>query len=303
MKKLIILYGKIGNELNGKQQMMIDGKSTCGYRSYAEKFGCIVYLCPQKVSLSWEFSIPDPNKVIEFIKQRPDHVVWSVKHDPIKDREILTKINNPKLYYSCCSRDMYNLNCDVSLVDTKERIRKNAKLWVKGKDPEYWKPEEQIKEFDYLLVGRRADKNELYFLRRLNEVKEKRRVLWIAGAEHQNKIKCNHEVVCTEFSGPDKVKKNIPKAKVGILFTDHPAEGFPQSLLEMTMCGLPVVYNKKGPNNPYYFFKENSVIVNEGNLIEEAEKLLKRYDSELCRKIAIENYSLEASYKKMLSLL
>ena len=54
LPKLIMLYGGIGDNLNKKQQMMIDGGCTCGYREYARKYGVIIYMTPQNCKLSWE---------------------------------------------------------------------------------------------------------------------------------------------------------------------------------------------------------------------------------------------------------
>ena len=75
---LIILYGEISDQINLKQQLMIDGGTTCGYREYAKNFGHIIYLSPQKVNKSWEHSIPNPKDVIKFIKKYPNAIVWSV---------------------------------------------------------------------------------------------------------------------------------------------------------------------------------------------------------------------------------
>ncbi len=298
---LIILYGDISDQKAGKQQRMIDGGATCGYREYARNYGHIIYMANQKVKLPWEHSIVDPNKVVEFIKQHPNSIVWSVKHSLRKDKKILSKINNKKIYYSCNSSNMYNKFCDVSLVDTLQKIKNNAKLWFKGKDPYYWKPlDEDKKEFDYLLVGRRGDKNEIHFIQKLNAIKEKRKILWIGGEKHKSKIgKTKHEVVCTGFVGQKKVKTNIPKAKVGVLFTELTIEGFPQAFLEMTMCGLPVVYNVNAPRNKFYFHKDNSLLCSKNDLVKSAEILLKTRDPIRCRETAIRNYSLDESYGRI----
>lgn len=300
---LIVLYGNVSNTFNGKWQRMINGGATCGYREYARNYGHIIYMSPQQIKEDWEHSISDPKKVIDFINRYPYAVVWSVKHDTVKDSEILSKIDNQKLYYSCNSRNMYNRFCDVSLVDTPERIKKNAKLWFKGKDPNYWKPVNENKEFDYLLVGRRGDKNEIYFLRALNSVKERRKILWVGGKKHERKIVTNHDVVCTDFIGQDVVRDNISKAKVGVLFTELSVEGFPQSYLELSMCGVPVVYNKKAPRNNFYFHKDTCLLCYKEKLIESAEFLLKIYDPIKCRNSAIKNYSLDKSYNHILNLL
>jgi len=295
----IILYGDISNKSNWKHQRMIDKKSTCGYREYARNFGHIIYMTPQKIKLPWEHVILKPKNIVKFINKYPKAIIWSVKHSLKKD-QILSNIKNKKLFYSCNSKNMYNNNCNVSLVDTPERIKKNAKLWFKGKDPEYWKPlEEKNKIYDYLLIGQRADKNELYFLKRLNEIKEKRKILWIGGKKHQHKIKSNHDVICTPFIGQDEVKDLIPQAKVGILFTELKIEGFPQSFLEMTMCGLPVIYNINGPKNDFYFHKDNCILTPKKKIIKSAEILLKKRDQIKCREIAINNYSITKSYERM----
>ena len=149
---LIILYGDISNKSNWKQQRMIDGGSTCGYREYARNFGHIIYLCPQKIKLPWEHSIVKPKNVIKFINKYPDAIVWSVKHSPQKDNQILSQIKNKKIYYSCNAKNCYNQYCDVSLVDTEKRVKKNAKIWFKGKDPLYWQTSKE-KEFDYVFNG------------------------------------------------------------------------------------------------------------------------------------------------------
>lgn len=296
---LIILYGDLSSKRAGKQQKMIDGGSTCGYREYAKNYGHIIYPTSQKVKLPWEHSISNPKKIIDFISKHPDAIVWSVKHSPQKDAQILAKIKNKKVYYSCNSNNMYNKFCDVSLVDTPKRVRKNAKLWFKGKDPNYWKPTDQEKEFDYLLVGKRGDKNELHFLSALNRIKENRKILWIGGKKHEKKIKTKHEVVCTDFFGQNKVRINIPKAKVGVLFTELRVEGFPQSFLEMTMCGLPTVYNIGAPRNEFYFHEDNCLLSSKKNLIQSAETLLKTGDPIKCRETAIKYYSLDKSYERI----
>ena len=87
-----------------------------------------------------------------------------LKKSVVKDI-ILSKIQNKKVYYSCNSKNRYNSFCDVSLVDTQGRLKgvPNGHVWFKGKNPDYWYPSTK-KEYDYILVGGRGDKNELYFL-------------------------------------------------------------------------------------------------------------------------------------------
>ena len=301
---LIILYGEISSKSSWKHQRMIDGGATCGYREYAKHFGHIVYVTPQEVSLPWERSMIKPANILKFINDHPGAVVWSVKFGPVKDRDVLSKIKNKKVYYSCNAKNRINRFCHVSLVDTPGRCRgKRTKLWVKGKDPEYWKPTNQKKEFDYLLIGQRADKNELFFLNKLNAIKGNRRILWIGGKKHEKRIKSKHDVVCMPFTSQESVRDNIPRAKVGVLFTQLKVEGFPQSFIEMTMCGVPVVYNIHGPTNKFYFHDGNHVLTEKNNLIESAEKLLKTYDPVKCREVAIKNYSLEKAYQRILSCL
>ena len=306
---LIILYGDISNKSNWKQQRMIDGGSTCGYREYARNFGHIIYLCPQKIKLPWEHSIVKPKNVIKFINKYPDAVVWSVKHSPQKDNQILSKIKNKKIYYSCNAKNCYNQYCDVSLVDTEKRIRQNAKIFFKGKDPERWGNFNNIeRKFDYLLMGTRGDKNEAYFINNLtNKIKDERSIIWIGGEKFKNRIKSSHhKIMLTKFIGEDDVRKKLVLGKVGVIFTELQVEGFPQSFLEFTMSGLITIYNINAPRNKFYFHKGNCVLCEKKNLIETSEKLLKNVnnnDNDKCRKIAIENYSIEKSYKHIISLL
>jgi len=305
--KLIILYGKISDGFNQKQQNMIDGLSTCGYRPYAEKFGDIIYLSKQNVLKSWEHCFT-PKQALEFINNNPGAIVWSVKHDPNKDQQIIKHIDfskNRVYYYSCCANNTINEWCNVSLVDTEYRLMANAQLWVKGKDPNYWKPIHTTKIYDYLLIGRRGDKNEAYFIYKLTkDVKEKRYILWIGGKEHESKInKSHHEVVVTEFLPMDKVRDTISLAKIGILLTDLKTEGFPQSLLEMTMCGVPVLYNSNAPRNHRYHDISNIYVAPITDSIKHAEIFLKDWSLDLsikCRAFAKGHYSLEKSYESIL---
>jgi len=300
-KKLIILYGEIGTTSWKKADNLIRGVFTCGYRSYAEKFGSIIYMTAQETFKSWEHSMTSPQEVIDFINKYPNAIVWAVKHAPDRDQRILSKITNKKMYYSCCNKKMYNSYCDISLVDTDERLKNNAKVFVKGKDENFWKPIKQKKRYDYLFVGQRGDKNEIFFLNHLNKIKKKRRILWVGGKKHRKKVRTIHDVTYTSSLNSEGVRDNISKAKVGILFTEL-GEGFPQSFLEMTMCGVPVVYNKKAPFNKNYFFKQNSLRVTKKNLIIGAESLLKTFNSEKCREVAINNYSLEKSFERLRNL-
>lgn len=292
----------MGDKPNKKHQMLIDGGATCGYREYAQLYGCIIYMTPQKTKTPWEYSITDPKNVIRFIRQRPTEVVWAVKHDPKRDSEVLDKIDNKKIYYSCNSRDMYNMHCDVSLVDTPDRVAKNAKLWFKGKPSHFWRYKaDKFKKFDYLLIGRRGDKNEIYFLEQLNKVKEKREILWIGGKEFEGQVRTHHNVTYTPLIGPELVASRIPLCRVGILFTELKVEGFPQSFLEMTMAGVPVVYNEAAPRNEFYIHKDNCVLSSKKALVDNAELLLANRDSEACMMVAHNNYSIGKSYERILS--
>ncbi len=127
--------------------------------------------------------------------------------------------------------------------------------------------------------------------------------MWIGGKKHESKINTNHEVICTDFTGQDAVRDLIPTAKVGILFTELVIEGFPQSFLELTMCGLPTVYNIKAPRNKFYFHKDNCLLSSKDNIIHSAETLLKTGDPVKCRETAIKHYSLDKSYEGILKCL
>lgn len=302
MAKLIILYGDLGSTTNGKYQALIEGRLTCGYREYARcSGGYIVYMSPQQnLHQPWEKNILSPDAVRAFCDAHPDAIVWSVKHGPDKNKKILKYLRNFKIHYPCNSQHPTNPYCDISIVDTEARvINDKTKLFFKGKDPEFWKPVSP-KEYDYLLMGRLNNKNQTVFLTRLNEVRERRRVLWIGGAAFQKKVKTHHDVVYTKPSSPDFVRDNISKARVGILYSEIATEGFPQSFLEMTMCGVPVVYH--GPVNRFYFFPENSVRPPKKKLVSAAEDLLRNHDSVACRKIAVERYSIQRSIEHLYSL-
>ncbi len=301
-KKLIVVYGDVSRHTSDKQQRLIDGRFTCGYREYGCQPNClIVYPRPQKMSFPWEVSLPEGKGLVELCHKNPDAVVWSVKKDKRKD-QLLSKVSNFKVYYSTCARSRFNKTYDVSLVDTDGRVKKDPRcsLHVKGKDPNFWKPVAEVKDFDYLIMGRRADKNEFYFIEQLNEIKEKRSILWLGGIKHKNRVKTHHNIKITPMLTPDKVRDQISRCRVGILFSEHPLEGFPQTFLEMTMCGVPVVYG--GPKNSHYFHPENSILPPKKRLVvEAAEKLRISYNSIKCRQRAVDNYSIQRSIDRILS--
>lgn len=302
--KLILVYGKVESTPCGKQQAMIDEKWTCGYREYAKQPGVvIIYPRPQKnLKHDWEMCMPNGDGLVEFCKSHIDAVVWSVKKDKRKSG-LLVQIPNFKVYYSSCAHHGVQKFADINLVDTKERQRGRSAIHLKGKDPDFWKPIDQPKEYDYLIMGKRADKNEFFFLKQLNVVKKPRSILWLGGIKHaesaRNLLASRHTINITPMYGPDAVRDHISKAKVGILYSEHPAEGFPQTFLEMTMCGVPVVYG--GPQNDYYFFPENSVRPRKKSLVKAAEALLGVYNPEACRQCAVENYSIQKSIERLLS--
>ena len=304
---LIILYGRFGDKPHDKQQAMIDGKTVCGYRDYAKKFGEIIYLCPQEVKGDFDRVFTQESALLSYLKHYPHSVIWSIKHDPTKQKDkLLERLPNKKVYYSCCSYNTTNPYCGISLVDTQERVKGNAVLWVKGKDPDFWKPQGSKKVFDYCMIGKRGDKNEVWFVEQLTkQIKEKRNIIWIGGEKHAYKMpKTHHNIVCTAFSGPEVVRNYIDLARVGVILSEIPAEGFPQSFLEMTMMGLPVVY--MGPNNNQYFTQYNhELVTDKKDAVGRAERIissvwLNNLTTVACRNGAINNYSLEKSYESIL---
>jgi hypothetical protein len=304
--KLIILYGPVTTKHHEKQQRMINGETTCMYRSMAKKFGEIIYLAKQGVNQSWERSYTGNLEMLaNDINSQKNVVVWSVKHDKSGQKDTLLRmIKHPKVYYSCCSYNTINYNCDVSLVDTPQRLTGNAVLWVKGKDSEFWKPTGAPRLCDYVFVGRRGDKNEAYFINRLaKEVQEVRRIMWVGGEKHKGKIKkTHHTVICTPVLSPQGVINHLSVSKVGIILSEIPAEGFPQSFIEMVMVGLPVVY--MGPISKLY--KRNDtleiIVENKGDSVAVAEHYLQQYAlySFGVRDEARWRYSLEKSYESIL---
>ncbi len=291
--KLIILYGGGSGKILGLSR----GRFTCGYREYATKFGLIVYMCKGKQNTPWERFVPRVKHVVDLCNSHPNAIVWAVKFvDSSEPRaEVLRNISNFKLYYSCCSNNTFSKLADISLVDTEHRRRnKRQRVWIKGKDPDFWLPSKN-KEFDYLLMGRRNDKNQTFFLQHLNRIQEQRSVLWIGGRKFLGKVKSKHHIEYTDTGGADFVRTQIPRARVGVIFSQLKVEGFPQSFLEMTMCGVPVVYG--GPRNKGYFFSDNLVFVKKkALLLQSAEQLLKSHDSKKCRDTAIKHYSLDKSF-------
>lgn len=303
--RLIILYGRHSTEHNAKQQRMIDGECTCMYREFAKRNGLIVYLAQQTIRERWEMRFTSLPLLFSFLS-RPElknAIVWSVKHDPVKDR-VLAAIPQQTMYYSCNAENCSCEAADVSLVDCASRYNGNTREWFKGKDPEVWRPVDVEKAFDYVLMGRRADKNELYFIERLTaEVSEPRSVLWIAGGAHANRIPdTHHHVMCTQFLAPVDIPRFISSARTAILFTEHPMEGFPQSLLEYVMCGVPVVYNKAAPWNVHYDALEQAGAVTrcmKRDLINAAEArlALPQFNVEVR-----ERYTTDAAFAHMRSL-
>ena len=302
---LIILYGRFGDKQHMKQQAMIDGKSVCGYRDMAKRFGEIIYLCPQKCKHEgWDSSLMHKNGLLAYLRDKPDSIIWSVKHDPTgqKDR-LLEQLPNKRVFYSCCAYHVINRSCNISLCDTPGRVKDNGVLWVKGKDPGFWKPQGNKKAFDYCMIGKRGDKNEVWFIDQLTaNVKEQRHILWIGGAKHAYKIKkTHHNVIYTEFTGPEGVRNYIDLCKVGVLLSEIPAEGMPQSLIEMLIMGVPVVY--LGPQSPLYKCSGLVHQKDKKHATLYAENLLSEIDIDKSNRVmlgAIEAFTLEKSYESIL---
>jgi hypothetical protein len=299
--KLIIIYGDFGAEPSAKCQKLIDGQLTCGYREYAKLFGEIIYLNPVKVRQPWEKAITSPEELRRYIDSQGSHLLWLVKHAPERDRVIGKR---RCLYYSCGSENVYNPIATVSLVDDVSRIQNDrCRVWFKGKDPDVWAPDSPIRQYDYLVMGRDAPgKNQKFFISLLDNVEEARSVLWIGGEGKIAPYRGIHKIDTTPMLPPDRVAQHIEKARVGILFTEYKKEGFPQSFLEMTMMGVPVVYNAAAPGNTYYFKPHNSVLTTRKKLIADAERLLATADADKCRAEAISAYSIYNSYENLLSI-
>lgn len=302
--RLIILYGNASKDRSSKVQQLVDGKLTCGYRDYAQHYGCIAYLVPvNNIKKSWEYVFPEGRGIVEFCRNYPDAIVWSVKLGNSLKNSILDQIKNRKLYYSCCSRNIVNNCCHISLVDTVDRLPKsssNVRLWIKGKDPEFWKPVSEQKIYDYVVVGRpKPSKNQKLFVKQLaRECPHTRTVLWIGGGEGR-KLIGNHQLVSTPLLPPNRVRDLMCLARVGVLFTQYEDEGFPQSLLELTMCGVPVIYSTDGPYNSAYFSPHSAIRTTKRNLIKDAENMLKLADPVTCRSYAINNYTLLSSFEML----
>jgi hypothetical protein len=308
-KQFILLYGDIGTEPNLKSQNLIDGKMTCGYRDFAEKYGFIIYMTPQRVSEPWEFSVANPKNVVKFCEYYPDAIVWAIKVAPDRDKNILACLENTIIYYSCNGQNRTNKFAKWNLVDTEERVSTNSVLFVKGKDPEFWKPSID-KYYDYVLVGRRGDKNEEFFINELTKnVKEQRNILWIGGEKFKPKFQLSHHnIFFTGLIPPALVSSYLSHCRIGILYTTIKDEGFPQSFLEMTMCGVPVVYNTYAPHNEFYMgngcINSNYWMCNKlANLIDTAELALTKSKntnwSNVCRDWAVDHYSLQHMYERL----
>jgi len=296
-----------------KHQLLIEGKLTCGYREYAKHGGAIVYMTKQhSLKEPWEFCFPNGKGLKEWLKKYPDAVVWAIKNDGGKN-PLLKSISNFKVYYSCNCHNMYNKYCDVSFVDTPARIKNNdkCKLFFKGKDPDFWKPKENAKrQYDYVLLSKRDDKNQSFFIQELtNNVKEKRKILWLGGRAFRKKVKTHHDVEYTPVLSQVEIRDRLSDVKLGILYTEHTFEGFPQAYLEMTMCGIPVLYPSASiaPKNDYYFFEENSHLVRrKSRLWSDAEKCLRKYElgktDVLCRNKSAEEYNITKSINNIISM-
>lgn len=303
---LIILYGDVENSClyDSKIQKLVDGAWTCGYREYAEKFGYIVYMTPvRRATRSWERVFPRGQGLVKFCDSFPGAIVWAVKKGNREKDALLNRISNKKIYYSCGASHSINHLCDISLVDTVGRLNKrgcNSRLWVKGKNSKFWSPAAVTKIYDYVVIGKsKPGKNQKLFINRLaRECLIARSVLWIGAGKGSYKNGA-HTITCTSMVAPAVVRDLMRLAKVGVLFTQYKNEGFPQSFLELTMCGVPVVYSDTGPYNDAYFSSGNSVITGSKNLVSSSENLLRMVDSVACRNYAVSNYSLDVSFSNL----
>jgi glycosyltransferase involved in cell wall biosynthesis len=306
-RKLILIYADITPGTPPKYQKIANGGLTCGYREYAKCFGEIIYAQNLQTHETWDRALFTKESLLEHLLANPDAIIWSVKKSPTLDNQVLRHIPNPRFYYSCGAHDLHSKVYDINLLDTEKRLRivgsKGfvAELHRKGKDPEFWTPAEE-KEYDYVLMGTpRPGKNQKKVISILaRDIKQPRRILWVVSVGYKGKTSTrkagNHTLTTTPMLGPEKVRDHIRKARVGFLFTSYTDEGFPQSFLELTMCGVPVVYRKGAPINKFYEHPHNCVVTTRDVLAADAERLLNEGDSAKCREEAVANYSFAKSF-------
>lgn len=308
-RELVILYGDVSVTAPPKTLSIIRGDLTCGYRDYARRFGTIVYPFPMAPTQAYERSAPDLDTFVSFMASKPDAVLWVIKAGSPQRDAWIRAVACPKLYYSCCASDLAHESCDFSLVDTvkRARVHPTCRVWVKGKDADLWQPQGEERVYDYVLIGRdKPGKNQKLFLRHLSdELQTSRRVVWVGGSRSTRAYSERwgaHVVDFLPMSGPAQVRRCLSSSRVGILFTKYRNEGFPQSFLELAMCGTPVVYSVHGPYNSSYFHDSIARVTNERGLVTTAETLRERADAAACRMEAIRRFELEISYQCLMGL-
>lgn len=309
-RELVILYGDVSATAPAKTLSLIRGELTCGYRDYARRFGTIVYPFPMRPLFAYEHSAPDQVAFASFIASKPDAVLWVVKTGGPRRDAWIRAADRRKLYYSCGASDLVYESCDFSLVGTEKRARvhPSCRVWVKGKDADFWQSRGEERIYDYVLLGRdKPGKNQKLFLQHLrDELKTSRRVVWVGGSRSREAYAerwGTHEVEFLPMLSPDRVRCYLSSSRVGILFTKYKNEGFPQSFLEMAMCGTPVVYSAHGPHQASYFHDSLAAITDERGLIMVAEALRERADAASCRTEAVRRFELEVSYQCLMRII
>lgn len=298
--RLIIICGNPHAGDSPKYDRIFSQDVTFGYRDYARVAGALIF--PFSISgelRSYEAAVNDPDAIAEYCNAWPDAVVWSLKAWTPEKVALLQRIKNRKVHYSCGARNTFNPHCDVSLVDDPIRVsNKHMRLWIKGKDPQQWPLLSDTRVYDYLVLGRnKPGKNQkLFYSMIFDSVASPRSVLWVGGSDVEEEIPAGiHKLHLVPFAKSVDLPSYFAKCKVGGLFTEWHDEGFPQSYLEMAMCGLPVVYNAAAPWSTSYESPAISCRVTRKNLVEQAEHLRNNADHAKCRAAAVAQFSLERS--------
>jgi len=254
---------------------------------------------------SYELATSDTDAIVDYCNTWPNAVVWSLKKWTDAKADLLKRIRNRKIHYSCGAHDLYNPHCDVSLVDCEQRIyHKSMRTWIKGKDPDKWPLLTAERKYDYCVIGKpKAGKNQGWFINELaDNLAEPRSFLWIGGSKEVIDIKISqHSCLTIPYVATDCLPALFAQCKVGAVFTTYEDEGFPQSYLEMAMCGLPVVYHESAPWSDCYGSPNISVRANSKNVVALAETLRREANHTACRSDAVNQFSIEKSIDSILS--
>lgn len=148
----------------------------------------------------------------------------------------------------------------------------NTLKWIKCADPNFWKPSNKEKEYDFVCLGRKGKDENL-----IKDIAKKYPDKKIIVTDMN--IKAANVTNISRIFCPKEILKLLQKSKWAIA-SSCIEEGWPMSIqLEYSMTGLPYIFNDRLPKEDYYLNSKTGVHINniEFDQWEEMSKIAREY--------------------------